>query len=756
MKSPRVFEGLIRHKIAVLIVLGLITAVGFFFCLRTTFDASIEIWFLEGDQGLTTYRQFLDRFDADEVTVFGIFTDDVFAPDVLADLDRITREIEKAPHAHRVQSLTNIDTIRGVEGGIEIGPLVESLPVSASQAEAIRRDALANVMIRGGLVSADSKATAVVIELDPKAADFTGKLELTDALEAIRKTYQRPGLKIYLAGTSVLDAAFYSYSNRDFSIFGPVTFLLVMFASFLVFRRISAAMILLAVVVITSIWIFGLMAALGIKVNVLSSALGGLILAIGIADTIHILADYYQELMKGKEPDQAASDSIRQLFIPCLFTSATTAAGMLSLTVSVLKPIRQFGWLAALAVTFAFLLSFTLVPAVLRLAKPPDSAFIARQKDGLLSRLLAWLGRPTRKSAAMILIVTAPLMALSAWGLTTLEVGSNPMNYFKKGDPVRVETQLIDDALGGSATIEMLVHAPNEGLKNPEILTRLDELQRWMNRQPGVTQTLSVVDSLKEMNRVLNDGDPAAYVVPDSRAKAAQYYLLLEGEEDFGSYVQENYTTARITTRIRMSDSQQLVHDMPRVDARLIQESERGGMQIEMTGLLALMARMEVYLLDSQFRSFLLAFCVITLMMILLLRSPRLGLLSMIPNLMPILCGMAFMGLMGITLDVGTVMIGSIAMGLVVDDSVHFLARLRRFRRAGRTLEDAVEGTITEVGRPIIVTSVVLAAGFSVLMLGSFAPNIYFGMVTALVILLALLFDLVVLPAVLIALRPKV
>ena len=756
MQSLPFIDFLMRHRIFVLIVILMISAVALFFCFKLEFDASVDIWFLENDPDLIVYQNFLDRFDADEVTVMGVFAEDIFTPENLAAIDRMTKAAEKIPFAHRVQSLTNIKVAKGSEENIEIGSLIEKLPKTDKEAKKIQREALDIQMIRDGLVSKDSKAAAIVIELAREGGDFESKLIFNDALEDIRQKEQSEKLKIHLSGTAIFDAAFYRYSNRDFLVYGPVTLIFVIFASFFVFRRFSSSIIPLLVVALSCIWTFGLMGFLGIKFNVLSSALGGLIIAVGIADSIHLLADYYQELMKGYSPDKAAKISVRQLLIPCLFTSATTSAGMLSLLVSDLKPVREFGWLAAFSVTVAFVISFTFVPVVLQLAKPPSPRFIEKQRMGPLSRILLILGSPTRKSSAIVLIIALVLVLGGIVALQWLKVGSNPMNYFHKGDPVRTQTEIIDEALGGSVTIEFLVKTKKEGLKEPDILKRIDRLERWLDTQDGISKTLSIVDSLKEMNRVFHGGENENYIVPETRPMIAQYYLLMEGEDDFDSYVQENYSVGRITSRILSTKSEELSKGIPILEEKLKRDFGNEDISIIATGLLKLMATMESYLLRGQIKSILLAFCVITLMMLILLRSFRLALFSMIPNLTPILMGIGFMALAGISLDVGTVMIGSIALGLVVDDSVHFLVRLKRFTKEGSSLDKSIEGTMQETGRPIVVTSIVLAAGFSVLMLGSFAPNYFFGMVSAIVILTALIFDLVVLPAALKIIQPRI
>ncbi len=329
------------------------------------------------------------------------------------------------------------------------------------------------------------------------------------------------------------------------------------------------------------------------------------------------------------------------------------------------------------------------------------------------------------------------------------------MNYFREDEPVRLDTYAVDEALGGSASVEVLVTAPDEGLKDPANLKRLDELSRSLESRPGASQSLSVVESLKELNRVLKGGAPGSLRLPESRPLTAQLYLLLEGEEDFETEVQDNYETGRVTTRIRMSEAEALLADLGNVEARLARDFGTADLEVRMTGFVKLMSNMETYLLDSQIRSFMVAFLVITLMLTILWRSIRLGLFSMIQNFIPVILGVAFMGLVGVPLDPGTVMIGAIALGLVVDDTVHFMVRLRRHLSGGADTRDAIRRAIMEAGRPIIITSLVLAGAFFMLTLASFTPNIHFGLVTAVVILMVLTADLVLLPAALIVLRPR-
>ncbi|MCB1152046.1 RND family transporter [bacterium] len=758
-ENPRWVEIVLRRRRLVLAVVGVVTAVLIFFAARIEFDSSMEIWFLEHDPTLVTYHRFLDRFAAEEISIVGLIAPDrsIFHPETLKTLRHVTEECEKAPWAHRVTSLTNLRMPQAVGDTVEITPMVpEKIPESDEEINALREKVLGNPLLTGSLVSEDGAAAAVVIQLTGKGLDFDAKIEHTEYLKALKKRLQDQGWTIHLAGAPVFDEAFLKYSQRDFSVFGPVTLVLVILCVFFVYRRFSAAVIPLSVVGLTLVWTFGLMNVFGVKLNVISTAMTGLILAVGIADSVHILSEYYQEMAGGKSPEDAVRGTMAHMLTPCFFTSITTAAGMLSLLVSDLRPVRVFGVFSAISVLIALGLSFTFLPAVLRFAKPPSAEFVESQKRDRLSRMLAAIAHPQRRASGLVLLATLVFVGVCVWGLSRLTVGANAMNYFKPDEPVRLMATAIDEALGGSASVEFLVEAPNEGLKEPEVLQRIDTFERWMESRPGINQALSIVDSLKEMNRVFHDGDREYFTVPDSRPLAAQYYLLMEGEDDFENSVQENYSVGRISARLSLSQAAQLSHEVPLIEKEVKRAYHDDQLKLSGTGFVHLMSRMENYLLDSQIKSFSIAFVVIILMMMLLLRSFTLGLFAMIPNLSPILMGIGIMGLTRISLDPGTVMIGSIAMGLVVDDTVHFLVRMKRKLANGGSIEEGIAYAMYESGRPIVITSVVLALGFSVLMLGSFMPNIYFGFISAIIIMLALACDLIVLPAALVVLRPTI
>jgi len=386
---------------------------------------------------------------------------------------------------------------------------------------------------------------------------------------------------------------------------------------------------------------------------------------------------------------------------------------------------------------------------------PPDADFHLQQEEDFIARSLNWLSRGSINRSIIVLSTATILVALSIYAISLLHVGTNSLLYFKEDSTVRQDTNRIDAALGGTATFELLVETKAGGLKEPDNLKYLEKVERWLEEDTGINHVISPMDNIKELHRVLLEEPKETLRLPDSREMNAQLFLLMEGGDNFESTIQDNYSVSRMTGRVRLTNSEELAKSVPSMEKKLATDFANEDVKVSLTGFIKLMSSMEQYLLKSQLRSFLVAFIIITLMLWGLLRSFKLALFSMIPNFTPICVGLGAMSMLGIPLDPGTVMIGGLALGLVVDDTVHFLVRFRRKLDSNHSMATAVAETITEVGRPIAVTSIILSVSFLILLLGSFTPNIHFGGVTSIVVILALIADLLVLPAAIYLIKPR-
>lgn len=737
----RFIEAVVRHHVLVLVLAALVAVVAGYGASRIAFDASIEIWFLEDDPEIVTYRRFGRAFGADEFIVVGLFADDVFEPAPLRALERLTRQLQSLDQVARVESLFTARTIESREEDLVVEPLLPPTWGGADLA-AVRARALADPTLRGSLLGADGRGTAILVFIDPETStSFEGKARFVNELEAVVGAESNPGLEIVVGGSPAIGAGVQKHAKRDFLLLGALAVLLIMVATRLLFGRLSTMVLPVSVVGLALLLVLACMSALGLKVNLVSQSITAVLFTVGVADAVHVLSELRLELAKGRRLRDAVVETCTTLFAPCFYTSLTTSLGMLSLVTSQLRPVAEAGALAALGVGFAFASTFTVLPALL-VTWPSMCPTRARDQDRL-ARFLRFAGAPTARRARGIVYGSLGLVGLSLLMIPEIVVGANALTYFKESDPIRTSIERIDETLGGSTSMEVLIEAPGGGLRTREALVRLEAFEAWLETLPAIESVFSVGDVLKRVNHALT----GSASLPESSEAVAQAYLLVEDEPVLEHLVKDDGSLGRMSARVSMARAKDLVAYVPELERRLRAEFSGEELRLEATGFVKLMSEMEQYIVSSQISSFSLAFVLVALVMFVVLRSVKLGLIALVPNLAPVLLGLGLMSMLRVPLDPGTVMVASISLGLVVDDTVHLMTRVRQKLGSGAELTEAFAQAVPEVGRAVVSTSVILCAGFGVLTFGSFRPNVFLGGVTAMVVVLAVLADLFLLPA---------
>ncbi len=730
--NERLVRLLLRRRWVVLGVAVLVTAALATLLPRLSFDNTIETWFVETDPDLAIYDHFTETFRADQVIVVGLFANDVFTPEVLAAVDRISTSVEKLRFTDRVRSVTQAP---GSPGGFH----------EAGFREAV----LESPLLREQFLSPDLDATAIVIHYAREGSDFVHKDEFVRSLRAIAQdAVAGTDARFAVSGGPVLGAAGQLRNKQDMRFLVPVMVAVIVIIAFGIFQSVTMTLLPLGVSSLALIAAYGLMAIAGWQMTMISVILIPLVLAVGIAHAIHIIDRYRWFLDAGNDNEAAVVGSVSQLLRPCFFAGLTTVIGLLSLLVSDLRPVQEFAVTAAFGVSVAFVASVTILPVVLswrggRLGNAPT---LARQ---VVRRLLAAVhlaasGHPRK-------IVTAGLLIAAAFGwlATRVDTGVDTMSWIRHDDPIRVETQLIDNAFGGALSLEFLLRSPEGRLGDPDALRRIESFQYWLVENTLVARTVSMADLVKESARLARDEGEGGYALPRTRALTSGLLDKLRREGHLDAWVTDDFKEARIAARLPLASAQDLIAELPAIRSQL--EASFGGADISahMTGLSVLAGKMQTDMLDSQVRSFGVALGVVSLVMIVLLRSSFLGLLAMIPNLLPIALGLGAMTLLDIRLSPATVMIAAIALGIVVDDTVHLMTAFERRLRQADGIGEAVRSSLLDIGQPVMVTSILLATGFATLVLGSFLPTREVGGIVALIVVAALLTDIVFLPAIL-------
>lgn len=728
--SQRFIQCLLNRRWIVLILLTVVTFFAAASATRVQFDSSIESWFIESDPSLATYDRFTEIFKADQIVIVGVFADDVFDNDVLHAVKRISDRAGDLDFVERVQSITNSALARRV-GGISAPDFREQL--------------LASPLQRESLLPPDVSATAIVIYYSRAGNTFRQKREFVNGLRSIVDE-EAGSLDVSVTGGPVIGETAKVRNSDDMTILVPLMIVVIVIIAYVMFRRVRLTLLPLAVVTIAVTWAFGLMGILGWNMSMISAILIPLILAVGVAHSIHIISGYRRNLEQGSSGEEAVRLAISRLLKPCFFASLTTAVGLLSLLVSDLAPVRQFAVVAAVGVLVAFLISIVFLPIVLPLV-PAAGKSAAVLVSRFVLPLLASVHDFGRRHSRSILVGGIAIAALCLWLASRVGVGLDPLLWIPHGDSIRVDAERIDESFGGGLSLEFFVTSDDGELGTPAALRQLDSFERWLVDHTTIVRATSISDLVKEAARVARDGGENE--LPKTQFLTDALLDGMERDNELAHWITEDRNAARIAARIPLTSAQDIVGEIPGIEERMREVFSGTGLNVRITGHAVLAGLMQTHMIDSQLYSFSVAFVVVSLMMIVLLRSVLLGVLAVVPNLLPVVIGLGAMAILDIAFNPATVMIAAVALGIVVDDTVHMMTAFDRETRRGQSVPDAIRTSIMEVGRPVFVTSVLLAAGFALLLFGSFLPSRQIGGLVAIIVVAALMTDLIVLPAVL-------
>lgn len=718
---------------------------------------ALDVWFVQDDPALVAYRRFQERFGNDEVVVFAVRNPEgVLNPEDLRRISEATDAMGKVAGINGVTSFSTARYIRTKDDELVVERLLPSAPEGAS-AELARRLA-EDPVISGRLLSADSKTALIVARLDAMKDVDQRRHDVLVGLYALAdKVLRRPGVDVHAAGIGLVYDELNVASFRETPLFLGLCILLVGIALFVTFRRVGPVLLALLTVGLAMGLLMGVYALLGEELNMVTAILPTLMIIIGVADTVHVVQHRAARL------DEPLARSLAFIVRPCLFTTLTTAVGFASLMSAQMQVIKDLGKYAALGVVIALVVSVVLAAAMLSV---PALAPRPRSEDGtsnaLLDRLLGAFGRLATRRPQAVLGGAALVTLLGAWGISRIVVDTYSIDFFKASNPVRVDSDAIEAAYGRYMPLEFAVAPPKgleSGVQDPGFLKAVAAWQADAKSKDLAGWSTSVADVVARLNQVLRDGGPDARVVPDSANAVGQALLMYESQpgNERLSLTDAGYTMARVTFGVPMTSAKAWGELIEALEASARMHLPEGA-RVTRGGYLPLYVRMMEYVVDSQVSSFALAYCAVFLLLGLLFRSITVAAVAMIPNLLPIFVTLGLMGILGVRLDVATVTIAAVVIGIVVDDTIHFLHRFKKELHdpeVAGDYADAARRTLRGAGPAIVATSVILAIGFLVLTLASVKSIIYFGLLSAVAMIAALFADLLVLPAILISVRPR-
>jgi len=728
---------------------------GYFYSTLPT-ETSVESLIIEGDPDLRFYETFKEQFGEDEFLVVGFQHDQLFSNSVLSFIKDKTQELETIEEVKEVVSLTNIENIIGTDFDFTVRPLVEKLPKTQEESHTIKTQAIRNELIHNNIFSEKTDSALFLIRTESHPDDETYDARL---ITKVKQALENNPLNIHfhLAGWLVTDVSMSEYMAQDMMIFMPLTFGVIALLLWLFLRNIYAVGISLLTVTISLIWTMALLNIIGGAMSPMTSILSPLIMALIVSDCVHIFKKFLKKQHVSSNTTENIYLTLHTLSVPCFLTSLTTAIGFVSLGFSDIPPIRYLGIAAAGGMLIEFTLAITIIPLSIYALRNKKNLFQPQpqNKPSWLKNVLFWWGKNLGRYSKPVLVVLSLLIVISVYGLTNINVETNLLDYFKKGTPVRIDTDFFDQYLGGATTLEISIKSDQRDyFKNPVHLKMIEEIEKKVKGISFVTESTNINSFLKQMNSAFHSHDETYYRVPENRNLIAQYLLLYDGDE-LGYFINDEYNWARLSFRINEHSSKILKKNIAQLKNYLEKQFPQQNVEFHVTGKTYLVTKLVKSIVDSQTQSLGIAFAFIFICLVAIFKTVSIGLLSIIPNLFPIIINFGIMGLFGIPLNTATAIISAIAIGIAVDDTIHYLVHYQEALKNGWSRKEAVLSGITEKGGAIFTTSVILSGGFAILCFSSFVPTVQFGLLCSIIMVSALVGDLVLLPAVLTVFEPQ-
>jgi predicted RND superfamily exporter protein len=759
-------------------------------------DNSDDAFLHPSDPERVRYDRFQAQFGTDDRITILVEPTAVFDIAFLERLREFHHAIEsEIPYVDEVDSLLNARNTRGEEDELIVEELLEDWPANDAELALVRQRVLDNPLLAGTLVSHDEQLTVLQIRPftystrgDDPSAEFGDNAlagfdedegggafehppyltpeegrEMVIALNALRERFHAPDFQIYMVGGPIMEYTLNYTLQRDVSIFMPLSILVICVFLGVLFRRVSGVVLPLTVVLSSLVAAMGCMVLLDIPFSVTLNILPAFLVVVGVSDSVHVLVIAYQAVAAGRSREEAIVHALTHSGLAILMTSVTTAAGLASFTVAALQPVAHLGIIAPIGVLIAMLYSVVMLPALFVLwpmrmqpVSPADAALDSR--NTLSARLLVRLADAVTSRPKTVLAVAGGVLLIGLPGLLRVQFSHDGMRWYPEDDPVRISAQLLDDHFHGTSSLELLVRTDREnGLHEPEVIQRIQAaMDHSLEQRVGgrdVSLVISITDVVKETHRALNENDPAFYTLPDDKLLIAQELLLFEnsGTDDLEELTDTGFSMARVTIMTPWVDAMVFPPFLAELREQL-EDVLGDSLTFELTGGSMIFTQIFRSVIITMARSYVLALLVIAPMLILLVGNLKRGVAAMIPNLIPVYLVLALMGWTGIPLDMSTLLIGGVLLGLAVDDTIHFMHKFNRYLEEYGDATRAVHETMATTGNALLFTSMILSCGFLVFCASYLNNTYWFGLLISFSAAVAFLADVTVAPALMVLL----
>ncbi|MEX0618095.1 MAG: MMPL family transporter [Pseudohongiellaceae bacterium] len=724
------------------------------------FDNTTERYFVTGDPNLLAFESLLDLFGDNEYVIVGVEAApgaaDVFEPEALRAVALLTEFFDYHRYITQVRSITNYQHTHADGDVLSTDYLLDdpdSVLSDPAQLDQVKSILAGEELAMGTLISEDFRHTRITARVEYRRDTAVHKIELMRELYALieEENLDSGDYLLHLSGQPLLNERFEILAEEDLRILIPMMASLMLVMLFVSFRSITATLLPWAVIAAGVLLLEEIQSYLGFPHTTVDRALVPTMIIIGIGVSVHVLVEFYHFRNRGENAPEAARSCIIALWRPALFTAITTSAGFLALSATRIVPVQEFAVMGAIGPLLLFLFALTLLPALLSYVDRVPERTSRTIESGIITRLTAAVPAFTLEHRNTILVLGVASLVFAVVSVPTIRVDTNFVNFFKQNNITRQDVEYFDRTFRGVMTIDLIFDSgADDGIYEPEFLQRVDEFQGWLESREAVGEVVSLTDYLKQINQAMNRDDPAFYRLPDSAAMSAQFLLIYDSSganEDLSDVKDFNNRYLRINAPVVNMPASEMDREL----ALMERELARGysDLNVLLTGGMVMFNAQDQYTSDGMFRSFIIALAVISLLFIILFRSFKYGVLSIIPSILPILITGGIIGLSGVYLDISTMVVGAMTMGLAVDDAIHVMNRYLASKKQGCTTSESIGRAMRESGRAVVFTSLILVLGFGVLTFASFVPIILVGLFGSIIMLLALTGDLIFLPTIL-------
>ena len=678
----------------------------------------------DDDPTAKLYKNIGTEFGGNDMGMIALETDNIFTLEVLEHVKQITDSLKITEGISTVTSITDVLDIKSDEFGLEIGKLVDEydLPKTQSQLDSLKDYVFSKEMYKGSIVSEDGTATLILFTLLDDADKQAVAKEVKDKIEALNlpETLYFGGLPMMMNDITYLIVA-------DIIWLIPIVFVLIAFILLLSFRSLRGVILPLLTAGLAVIWTLGIMVLAGYEITIISNIIPIILLAVGSAYTIHVINSI--NLSKEKDRRLALIKALAYIIVPVILAAVTTAIGFMSFVFGAyLTMIRDFGIFSALGTLTALFLSVFFVPAVISAFSMYKSSDRIKKngkkkKSFLSDIILQPLVNLLFKHPKYTLTAWSILILMSIGGMFFIETSVNMADYFKKDNPTRVAEDIMQQKFGGSMPIFIVFEGD---MQSPAVLKLMEKTADFMKTDPNISMTQSVADLVEEMNDAMGEGKK----IPDEKDKIEQLWFLLDGQDIMPQLVNDELDKGIIQSKfasVATSDAENFDKKMK----KFVEENSTKNCKILLTGMPSVYIKLNNSLLNSQFSSLIIAIIMVLIIVGLILRSLSKGIFAAIPIVATIIILFGFMGITGIPLDIATVLVGSIALGIGIDYSIHVITGFNYKLKETGDVHEAIEHTIMTSGKAIVINVSSVATGFLVLMFSQLVPLQNFGLLVA-------------------------